>query len=294
MGYYKIKNLYRDDNIQLFKKVYALEKIHGTSANISYYDDALHFYQGGVTYELFTSLFDKEKLLEDFRKLGVPELTIYGEAYGGSVHQMKATYGDKLKFVVFDSAYGKYGIGDGHRSFYDVGFTKGLADGLGLEFVYHEIISTDLDSINAARARCSEQAKRNGCGDDKISEGVVLRPIKEMRLWNGDRIIAKHKNELFSERLSKRDTVLDPDLAKIKYEAQAAADEFVTEMRLTHILSSAAYELKLENIPKVLDDMQKDIEAECDGEYVKSSQLWKCVRTNTAKMFKKRLENGLE
>ena len=34
MGYLEIKNLYADARVLGFKEVYALEKIHGTSANV--------------------------------------------------------------------------------------------------------------------------------------------------------------------------------------------------------------------------------------------------------------------
>ena len=36
MAYHHIDNLYRNQDVLLFKEVYALEKIHGTSAHVSF------------------------------------------------------------------------------------------------------------------------------------------------------------------------------------------------------------------------------------------------------------------
>ena len=62
-----IDNLYKDQRILLFKECYALEKIHGTSAHISYSAEkkTLTFFTGG-NHNIFISLFDSEKLLQAF------------------------------------------------------------------------------------------------------------------------------------------------------------------------------------------------------------------------------------
>ena len=135
MGYRHIDNLYKNQMIMLFKKCYALEKIHGTSAHVTFNrrrqicfgqpvtgetiiektqmteeefqvkfpdDITITFFSGGASHEQFVSLFDKKLLEDNFRALGFSELTVYGEAYGGKMQGMSKTYGPTLKFVAFE------------------------------------------------------------------------------------------------------------------------------------------------------------------------------------------------
>ncbi len=130
MGYLHIPNTYRAEgqHIFLFKECYALEKIHGTSAHISFnptYND-LHFSSGGESHARFVGLFDSTQLLAAFTQLGSTDvITVYGEAYGGKQQGMSDTYGKELKFVVFDIM-----IGD---KWMDVPVAEEIAKKLNLE-----------------------------------------------------------------------------------------------------------------------------------------------------------------
>src|ERR1044072_2093204 len=96
MGYQHIKNLYADQRILEFKRCFALEKIHGTSARVSWKPlenttpdqiwNGIKFFSGGERYEKFLGLFDQSALAQKFNeKFGDQiEVTVYGEAYGGS------------------------------------------------------------------------------------------------------------------------------------------------------------------------------------------------------------------
>ena len=63
MGYLHIHNLYKDQTILLFKEVYALEKIHGTSSHITFTRETatlapeippkLTFFSGGESHQRF-------------------------------------------------------------------------------------------------------------------------------------------------------------------------------------------------------------------------------------------------
>ena len=63
MSYMHISNLYRERDILLFKECYAMEKIHGTSAHISFTPslkpgtEQLNFFSGGEKHENFIKLF---------------------------------------------------------------------------------------------------------------------------------------------------------------------------------------------------------------------------------------------
>lgn len=83
MGYLHIDNLYKNQTILLFRECYALEKIHGTSAHVSWKEGLLTFFSGGEKHERFQGLFDGGALGEGFAAVGHPRLTVYGEAYGG-------------------------------------------------------------------------------------------------------------------------------------------------------------------------------------------------------------------
>ena len=77
MGYLHIDNLYKNQNILMFRECYATEKIHGTSAHVSWNDGKVGFFSGGEKYESFVKLFDAEKLVELFMELGHQKLVIY-------------------------------------------------------------------------------------------------------------------------------------------------------------------------------------------------------------------------
>ncbi len=47
MGYLHIDNLYKVRDILLFKRCYAMNKLHGTSSHISWKEGKLHYFPGG-------------------------------------------------------------------------------------------------------------------------------------------------------------------------------------------------------------------------------------------------------
>lgn len=299
----KIPNLYKEQDILMFKKCYAMEKIHGTSAHVSYsplrksttiddgrYDDGIRFFSGGENPERFVGLWKGDNNLYDYEKLrngltcdGGIEITIYGEAYGGKQQGMRDTYGDKLRFVAFDVK-----IGDCWLSVPDA---ASFVEECGLEFVHYQLVDTDLDLLNKLRDSHSVQAYRNGMGDDKKMEGLVLRPTIEVTKNNGRRIIAKHKRDDFRETKSRR-KVDDPTKFKILAEADEVADEWVTEMRLSHVLDKIE-DKSIENMRGIIHAMINDVKVEGDGEIEWSKPVEKAIGKKTAVMFKRRLKDSI-
>ena len=106
MCYQHINNLYKYQTILLFKRCYAMEKIHGTSAQVRWKGGALFFNSGGEKLANFTALFDSESLCEKFELLGHDSVAIYGEAYGGKQQGMSKTYGPALRFAPFEVRIG--------------------------------------------------------------------------------------------------------------------------------------------------------------------------------------------
>ena len=214
MGYLHIDNLYKNQTIRLFRECYALEKVHGTSAHVRWSKGALTFYAGGEKHENFVALFDGAALTGAFQKLGRDEVIVYGEAYGGKQQGMRHTYGDKLCFIAFDVK-----IDD---AWLNVPSMDRLVAGLGLEVVPWRKVSTDLEPLDAERDLPSEVAVRRGITEPREREGVILRPLIEMTLNNGERVIVKHKGDKFRETAKPR-PVVDADKLAVLTQAQEIA-----------------------------------------------------------------------
>lgn len=277
MSYMHIENLYKNQNILMFKQCYAMEKIHGTSAHVMWKKGKLSFFSGGSKHEHFVALFNQEQLAERFNEVvGETDCVVYGEAYGGKLQGMRDTYGDQLKFICFEVK-----IND---CWLEVPKAEDVVSKLGLEFVHWKQVPTDLAVLDAERDSPSIQAARNGCGSDKPREGIVLRPLIELTTKAGNRIIAKHKAAQFSETKTPRE--VDPEKIRVLAEAKAIAEEWVTRQRLSHVLDAGNLECRAENIGKIIPLMMEDILREAEGEIVDSPSARKEISRATALLVK--------
>lgn len=276
MSYMKIQNLYKTRDILLFRECWALEKIHGTSAHLALRADGLHYFAGCVSHEQFSALFSPDMA----ERMGViaPEFTIYGEAYGGKCQKMSATYGKALRFVAFEVRIG--------TSWLSVPDAEQVAKDVGLDFVPYERCSTDLDALDALRDADSEQAVRNGMGAGHKREGIVLRPMIELRKNNGERIIAKHKSELFRETKTPR--AVTTDALQVLSDAEKIAHEWVTNMRLAHILD-AFPGAGIETTGDIVRAMTADVLKESAGEIVDTKEARKAIGKRAAELFREHL-----
>lgn len=282
MGYMKIPNLYKEKDVLLFKEVWAMEKIHGTSAHVSYNEGKLGFFSGGENYQNFLTLFNHDELLEKFNtKFGKATIAgaviVFGEAYGNKQQRMGDVYGPNLKFVAFDVKVGE--------SWLSVPIAHHICKDLGLDFVYYEKVSTDLTELDRVRDMHSMQAIKNGMGEGKESEGVVLRPLIEVRKNNGERIIAKHKRAKFRETATIR-KVDEPEKLKIFEDANAIAEEWCVAHRLEHILGKMQ-EPSIKQMKDIIGAMQLDIQKEAEGEIVWNEDVCKAIGRKTAYLAKK-------
>ena len=294
MGYMKIKNLYADQTILKFKRVWVTEKIHGTSAYLRYHgnDDPekrrFDYHPGGASWGEFVKLFDEKDLLEKcYEIFGSNNVKLHGEHYGGKIQGMKDTYGEAHHFVLFDIR-----VGDSWLS-----FDKVLEIGakLGLEVVWSKIIDCNLENLNKYRDQPSVQAKRNGIEGDQMSEGIVIHPLEEYTKNNGNRVITKHKGEHFREGKSKKscDPIEYARRKKDKLRGVQIAMEYVTEMRLKHVLD-AFYPHDISQTGDIIKAMMADIEAE-EGEVIEISNVAKKeIAKMTAVMFKKYLHEQIK
>lgn len=287
MGYLKIPNLYKDNRILQFKEIYALEKVHGTSAHIQWSKGKVSFFSGGETHEKFVALFNEEALTEKFKALEYPEevvIRIHGEAYGGKQQGMSKTYGPKLCFIGFDVR-----IGDNWLSVRDA---EVFCLKFDVEFVPYKLIHAEERLLNEERDQRSFVAIRRGMGDGHIREGVVFRPPFEVKLNDGSRCIAKHKRDEFRETKSPR-PVLDPEKLKVLDQAEAIAEEWVVPMRLQHVLGKlfpGGQQPDMSDIPNIIIAMVGDVYTEGKGEIVEGKDVARAIGNRTVQLFKQHLK----
>lgn len=289
MSYMHISNLEKAEAQQIleFKRLWALEKIHGTSGNISLKNGQFSYFAGDQNPDQMRKTFPEDleaKILE----IGVPEVTIYGEAYGGKSQGMKASYGDVLRFIAFDVQ-----IGD---SWLAVPQAVRVVERVGLEFVPYSLVSSDLAVLEAERDKPSEIAVRRGMGVHP-REGVVLRPPFEVTTNDGERLIAKFKGAAFRETTSVRKVEVDPNKRVVLEAAQAIADEYVVEMRLNHVLQKIEVDGKLvsmQDTVQVIAAMTEDVYREAKGEIVESKEVAGAIGKKTAKLLKELLSARLK
>jgi len=260
-----------------------MEKVHGTSAHIKYKDDKVNFFVGGVDTLAFVNLFDKDFLLSKFREMNKNEVTIYGEAYGGKCQGMSVTYGKQLKFIAFEVQIGK--------AWLNVPIAEKIAGDFNIEFMPYSLISTDIEVLTQERDADSIVAIRNGIGEGKKREGIVLRPPFEVIKQNGKRIIAKYKRDDFIETNTPRN--INVEQIELLTQAEDIANEWVTEMRLTHILDKLPKPLSTSDMPDIIKSMLEDVAREGREEYVDSKQARKAMSKRTVTLFKQRMEHEL-
>lgn len=298
MGYLHIDNLYKNSEILLFRECYALEKIHGSSAWVSWKPPEgllrstktgkLHYHSGGVKTARFQELFDAEALTEAIHQHLDPrdKIVIYGEVYGGKHQRMRHTYGDDLRFTAFDVR-----IGD---CWLNVPNAHDVCNKLGLEFVPYERGPATAEWLNQQRDAPSVVAQRCGMGDDREREGIVVRPLIELTKNNGKRIIVKHRIHKFSETATPRE--ISPEKLRVLEEAKAIAEEWVVPMRLEHVLQKLEPQgdtWSMQDAGQVISAMIKDVLREAEGEIVWSRAAQKAVSSRTAYLLKKHIAIGV-
>jgi len=279
MGYMHIDNLYKNDTVLMFKELYALEKIHGTSAHVSYKAGVLHFSPGGCKLETFMGIFDQEILKQRFEMLGHETIICFGEQYGGKQQGMSGTYGKEARFVVFDVK-----IGD---TWLCVPDAADVANKLGLEFVYYKQIRALIEEVDAERDSDSVQAIRNNVGPNKMREGVVLRPLQEFVNNRGERVIAKHKRDEFRETTTPR-KVGDPIQTLV---GEKASLEWVTDARLAHVLDKITAPHDEKQIGNVIKAMLDDIEREGGAEVSMDKGTRRIMSSAIVTLYKKHVFN---
>ncbi|ANB50967.1 hypothetical protein [Powai lake megavirus] len=293
MGYMHIESLYKCPQFfELFPQVYCMEKIHGTSTWI-YFDpkQPIKFHSGGENSIAFRNIFDEffltNKLLQIASDNNWSLIKIHGEGYGGKQQGMSKTYGDMLKFIVFD-IYVESTDPSIAPKFLNVPDAEKMASELNLEFVHYVCIDNNPKLIEQESDSMSIQAIRNGLGSDKAREGVVIKPLVESIMPNGKRAIMKHKNADFWEIKSRRPL---GERLQVVESINEIIEDWVTEQRFNHVIDRVLQNkvvkvLEISDIKILLNLMVEDVKRESEGEVVWSEELVKAIRKKTAIMFK--------
>ena len=270
MSYAKIHNLYDPRGQEILKdaECYALEKVQGTSAHLTWKNGRITYSSGGADASEFRALFDDAALTEAFRGLsGDAGATVYGEAYGGTQQGQAWRYGPSLRFVAFEV--------QAKGGFRPVPVAQGIVVALGLEFVPWKRVTTDLASLDAERDAPSLVARCRGMGVQP-REGVVLRPLAE-RFVNNERAIAKHKRKEERETATYRE--VNAADAVVYENARAVADEWVTAERMRHVAARVSVNLgralNVRDTPTVIAAMVEDVLIEGASEVPDTAEVRK-------------------
>lgn len=286
MGYLHIDNLYKSQDILVFKEVFALEKIHGTSAHISWKFETkqVNFFTG-ENHQLFLTLFDEEFLIKKFEEIFPDQdAIIFGEHYGGKCQGMSETYGKESKFIGYDVKVGYVWL--------NVPNAEDVCEQFNVEFVHYVKIDVTLNKLNEQRDAPSVQSVRNGITEPKKREGVVLRPLIELKTNNGERLICKYKPDEEMETKTKRE--ISPEQLQILSNANEIADEWVTNKRLEHVLQKFVVGVNMEEMGNIIKAMIADVYREGVDEIVESKEVAKAIGKATVKLFKAKLSSILK
>ena len=204
--YHKIKTVYKRDPETKFKTLiegaFALpefeylkdnkwvftEKVDGTNIRVMFDGEVITF--GGKTdraqipsflvNELNRKFLPEIKIFEDNFKDGV---CLYGEGYGAKIQKGGGNYRSDQGFVLFDVK-----IGDWWLQRKDI---ASIAVALNVRLVPMIGVGTLDDMVNIARKGFNSQ------WGDFTAEGIVARPVVELKTRNGQRIITKIKYKDF-------------------------------------------------------------------------------------------------
>lgn len=291
MGYLHISNLYKEQSILLFKEAYALEKIHGTSAHVKWkFETKKIIFFTGENHQLFLSLFDEDFLIKKFEEIFPDQdATIFGEHYGGKCQGMSHIYGKESKFIGFDVKVGHVWL--------NVPNADDVCKQFNIEFVHYIRIESTLSNFEVQRDEPSVQAVRNGITEIKKREGIVLRPLIEVRTNNGERVICKFKPDEEMETKTKR--VVSEEQLQVLSDAKEIADEWVTNMRLEHVLQKFPADINMEFVGMeamgdIIKAMIADVYREGRDEIVESKEVAKAIGKATVKLFKQKLSSTLK
>jgi hypothetical protein len=159
------------------------EKVDGTNIRVMFDGEKISF--GGKTdraqvpVDLFNHLNEMFSDVEKFKAIFDQPVCLYGEGYGPKIQKGGGNYKSHCDFVLFDVSVGDFWLERENL--------EGIAKKLGLDIV--PIIGNG--NLETAIDMC-QKGFNSKWGDFK-AEGVVARPLVEIRNRKNERIITKIK-----------------------------------------------------------------------------------------------------
>lgn len=276
--YSSIENSYRTKFINKIeeeidsKTIYMVtEKVHGS--NFSFYYDGTDFKvakRSGFI-EDFSTFFDcgsvvekyKDKVIQMYENLGSPvEIVVYGELYGGRYgHLDVKQLGEKSVQKGVDYCP--------HKDFicFDVKVNGQLLN--------MKVAHANLDKVGIPRLKILQTGTLHECLghpnkfqttipdlhglpeiEGNVCEGVVIKPIDPLFLYDRTRVIIKNKNEKFAEKQKEKrpPKAIDPEIEIMKENIKL----YINENRLRAVLSKMGTITK-EDFGKIIKEFSADV-----------------------------------
>ena len=183
------EELYRNKTVEFLKDVdwEFTEKIDGTNIRVCWDGHKVSYYgrtdKAQIPSQLMNRLIElfggetNEEIFE--QKFGEKSVMLIGEGYGAKIQKCGADYREDNDFILFDVC-----IDNNYLSREDV---KGIAEYFGIDVVPTIMIGKLEDGINYVKSKPDSRI-----GTAK-SEGLVARPLLELKDKNGKRVIVKIK-----------------------------------------------------------------------------------------------------
>lgn len=263
------------------------EKVHGANTSFLCDGNEVKFAKRTSVLADDEKFYDYPELLEAYKnkvmKLfgrikekhhNVATISVFGEMFGGLYPHNDVKGNPKLtliqKGVCYSPEHEFYGfdiyISDGENGFYlPVDDVNELFESEGFFYamtLFRGTLGECLKYPNAFQSKISEWLGLPAI-EDNICEGIVIRPVTPMYLRNGSRVLIKSKNEKFAEKKSvKKRNKLFAEPVPYSDELKALVaevDAYVTENRLTNVVSHIGEVHVPKDFGKIMGLFSKDI-----------------------------------
>ncbi len=323
--YSSIENSYQEKYINFvaelnIKKWAISEKIHGSNSCIGYDKDSdtidIAKRSGWISKD--ESFYNLDKIVSNMPQLkykfkevcdkySCSTIEVYGEVFGGSyLHPDISPVKDAKKVQK-----GVFYTPDNNFLAFDIRIDGKFIDSIQFEEMCSELeipyipISTftgnvyeAVDFCNKIKDTPSEIYSLYGLPEieNNIREGVVLKPIENKYLGNGERVIIKCKTDKFLEVSKQHKPVIQKELPEELQNALNKLSEYSTEARLNNVISHLG-EVTIKDFGQVIGEFLQDIytDFEKDGnslnifEKDERKQLNKRLNSIIAPMVRKAL-----
>lgn len=290
------------------------EKVHGANTSFLCDGESIRFAKRTSVLEAEESFYDYPELLDRYKErvvaltkelmaiyADVRSIAVFGEMFGGtyphkdvlpnrelSPVQKGIFYTPGHEFYAFDICV----ISDEGSRYLPLDEVNELFEKHGFFYaktLFRGTLGECLDYPNAFQSKIADWLGLPAI-EDNICEGVVIRPVIALCLRSGKRVLIKNKNERFAEKKSvKRRTPLFADTVSYSEALNsllAELETYVTEQRLTNVVSHIGEIQMSKDFGKVMGSFSKDVL----DDFLKEHQgEYGALEKEEQKLFKKEL-----